>query len=69
MALYTSSKDRFVGGALVKAGAAFELPEGQKPSADMTQIGGESKPERKARGKQPDTLSEMAEATKLDPVA
>lgn len=78
MALYTSTKERFIRGALVKAGTEFVLPEGQKPTADMTLVGGaaetaavvgEVRPARRGRGSAPETLSEMAEATKTDPVA
>ena len=69
MALYTSSKERFIRGTLVKAGVAFELPDGQKQTADMVPVGGDAKPARKPRGSSPETLSELAEATKTDPVA
>ena len=60
-----------MGGALVKAGVPFKLPEGLKPSRDMKPFGDAGVAEKSAKPakqKSPDTLSELAEATKADPV-
>lgn len=69
MAEYTSTRERFVGGALVKAGEPFTLPKGVKPSPDMQEV--ESKPSaaRKKKDGEPQTLSELSELQKDDPVA
>lgn len=69
MAEYTSTRERFVGGALVKAGEPFTLPKGVKPSPDMQEVENKPPATRKRKDGEPQTLSELSELQKGDPVA